>query len=265
MLLALCRCQLIHINHTSINIATFIIGGRLRHSILRIRWSPTRYWRGLQLCRCVLWRSGGLLANLGYLRWINYWIIQWRRHRYHRLWQLITLWVTVLAIKSPVITSSVLWRAGWMLTNWRYLRLIDDWIIQCRRHMYHKRWQLIDLWVTVLDIKAPVITRICSLSTLIVTCYTFVVTTNTLWKWHDECNMSLWWVYVPVILFVCVYQKVRSNCFLRQENLKKYHWGSRLAFFLSLTSLLLFLSSSFFYVYCICIDICQLNIYIVGR
>ena len=50
-----------------------------------------------------------------------------------------------------------------------------------------------------------------SLPTLIVPCSTFVVTTNTLWTWHDECNMSLWWRCVPVILFVDVHQRVRAK------------------------------------------------------
>ena len=58
--------------------------------------------------------------------------------------------------------------------------------------------------------------RIRSLPTLIVTCYTFLATTNHLWTRHDEYNMSLWWCYVPYILLVDVHQKVRSN-FLAQQ------------------------------------------------
>ena len=167
MLLSLCRCQLRHINHAFINIATCIIGVRRWHGIWRIRWSPTGYWRSLQLMRCVMWRAGWLLANRGHLRWINYLIIQLRRHRYHRWWKLIYLWVTSLAIKSPVITRSVLWRAGWLLTNRGQLRWIDDWIIQCRRNIYHRWWQLVALWVAFLPIGEPVIMRNHSLPTLI--------------------------------------------------------------------------------------------------
>ena len=46
------------------------------------------------------------MTNWGQLRWINDWIIQWRRHRYYRWWQLIVLWATSLAFKAPVITRS---------------------------------------------------------------------------------------------------------------------------------------------------------------
>ena len=126
MWLLLSRCQLRHINHASIDIATSILGGRQWHGIWHIRWSPTRYWRILRLWRCVMWISGWLLTNQGHMGWINNWIIKWRRHRYHRLWQLIALWVTVFTIKSPVITRSVLWRYGWLLMNRGQLRWIDD-------------------------------------------------------------------------------------------------------------------------------------------
>ena len=51
-----------------------------------------------------MWISGWLLTKRGHLRWIDDWIIQWRRHRYQRRWKIISLWVTVFAIKSPVIT-----------------------------------------------------------------------------------------------------------------------------------------------------------------
>ena len=153
MLLSLCGCQLRNINHASINIATSILGGQRWNGIWRIRWSPTRYWRSLQLWRCVLWRAGWLLTNRGHMMLINDWIIQWRRHRYHRQWQLIYLWVTVLDIKEPGIKRSVLWRAGWILMNRGKLSWIDDWMIQLRRHMYHLRWQIINTWVTVLAIK----------------------------------------------------------------------------------------------------------------
>ena len=124
--------------------------------------------RSLRLWRCVMWRYVWLLMNRGHLRWINDWIIQWRRKRYHRQWELIPIWVTVLAIKAPVITRSVLWRSGWLLTNRGQLRWIDNWIIQWRRHRYHQWWKLFALLVTVLANKAPVITRILLLPTLIV-------------------------------------------------------------------------------------------------
>ena len=134
MLLSLCWCQIRHIHHASINITTSILGGRSWHGIWGIRWSPTMYWRSLQIWCCVWWRSGWLLKNRGHLRWINYWIIQWRRHSYHQWWQLIALWVTLLAIKVPVITRIVLWRTGWLLTNRGHLRWINHWIIIWRRH-----------------------------------------------------------------------------------------------------------------------------------
>ena len=107
-MLSLCWCQLRHIKHASINTATSIIGGRRWHGIWRIRWSPTRYWRSLQLMRCFLQISGWLLTNRGQPRWIDDLIIQWKRHRYHRWWQLVALWATFLVIKSPVITRSPL-------------------------------------------------------------------------------------------------------------------------------------------------------------
>ena len=99
MLLSLCQCQLRHINHSTINIATYIISGRRWHDIWRIRWSPTGYWISLQLMGCVMWISGWLLTNRGQLSWINDWIISRSKHRYNRWWQLIPLWVTVIANK----------------------------------------------------------------------------------------------------------------------------------------------------------------------
>ena len=141
------------------------------------------------------------------------------RHRYHRKWQLISIWVTVLTIKASVITRSVIWRSGWLLTNRGQLMWIDDWIIQWRSNIYHRWWQLVDLWVTILAIIAPVITINRSFLTLIVPCSTFVATTNTLWKWHYECNMSLWWCCVPVIFVVDGHKKVRANVLERQLQL----------------------------------------------
>ena len=202
ILLSLCRCQLRHINHVSINIATSIIGGRRWHGIWQIRWISTGYWRSLQLMCCVMWISGWLLTNRVHLSCINDLIIQCRRHKYHWLWQIISIWVTVIYIKAPVITGSVMWISGWLLTNRGQLRWIDDWIIRYRRNRYHCLWQLVALWVTAVASKASVITITCSLPTLIVPCSTFVATTNTLESWHDEYNMSLWWNYVLVILFV---------------------------------------------------------------
>ena len=166
--------------------------------------------------RCVMWRAGWLLTNWGQLRWINYWIIKLRRHRYHRWWQLIALWVTEIAIKALVIMRSVLWRSGWLLMNWGQLTRIDDWIIQWRRKRYQRWWNFVALWVTVIAIKAPVITRSCSLPTLIFPYCTFVATANILWTWHDECNMSLWWCCVPVIFFVDGHQKVWAKFLARQ-------------------------------------------------
>ena len=171
----LCRCQLRHIHHASINIATSILGGRRWHDILRIRLIPTRYWRSLWIWSCVLWRSAWLLKNRGKLKWINDQIIQWMRHRCHQWWKLIDIWVNVLAIKALVITRSVLWRSGWMLTNRGHMRWINYWSIQCRRHRYHRWWKLISLWVTSLAIKALFISRSCLLPTLIFPC-------STLWQ-----------------------------------------------------------------------------------
>ena len=113
MLLSLLQCQLRHIHHASINIVTSVLGGLQLDCIWRINWSTTRYWRRLWLWRCVLWRDGWLLTNQGHLRWINDWIIQWRRHSYQRWWKLISIWVTVLAIKSPVITSVATTNTFW--------------------------------------------------------------------------------------------------------------------------------------------------------
>ena len=200
-MLSLCWCQLRHINHASINITTSILGGQRWHGIWRTRWSPTRYWKILRLCRCVIWRYGCLLRNIGQLRWINDLIIQWRRHIYHQWWQLIDIWVSVLATKAPVITRGVLWISGWLLMNRGKLRWINHWIFQRKRHIYHRWRQLISLWVTVLAIKSTVITRSRSLPTLIFPCSTFLMTTNTLWTWHDEFNMSFWWCRMNDILF----------------------------------------------------------------
>ena len=191
----LCRCQLIHINHASINIATSILGGRRWHGIWRIRWSPTRYWRSLRLWRFVLWRSGWLLMNRGQLRWIHDWIIKRRRTSYHRWWQLIAILITFLAIKEPFITRSVPWSAGLLLPNRGHMRWIDDWIIQWMRHRYHRWWKLVALWVTVLAIKALVITRRRLLPTLIVPC-------PTLWRLSIlfGCGMmNAIWVYGSVV------------------------------------------------------------------
>ena len=70
--------------------------------------------------------------------------------------------------------------------------------------------------MTVLSIKEPVITRSRSLHILIFPGSTFLATTKTLWTWHDECNMSLWWCCVPIILFVDGHQKIRANVLARQ-------------------------------------------------
>ena len=138
MLLLLFRCQLRHINHASINIATSIIGGRRWHGIWRIRRSSTGYWRSLKLMRCVRWRSGWLLTNRGQLSWFNEWIIPWGKRRYHRWRQLIAIWVNAIAIKEFFITRTVMSIPGWMLTNRGQLRWIDDQIIQWKRNRYHR-------------------------------------------------------------------------------------------------------------------------------
>ena len=101
--------------------------------------------------------------------------------------------------KELVTLAFFLWRAAWVLTNGGQLMWINYWIIQCRRRRYHHWCKIISIWVTVLSIKAQVITN--------------VATTNTLWTWHDECNMSMWWYFVH-IFFVYGQQKVRSNFFV---------------------------------------------------
>ena len=183
---------------------------------LSIYQSPTRYWRRMWLWCCVLWRSEWILTNRGHLRWINDLIIKWKRHRYHRWWQLISLLFAVPDIKAPVITASFMWRAGWLLMNRGHMRWIYYWIIQLRRHRYHQWLKIVALLVNVLASKVPVITRSFSLPTLIVTCSAFVETTNTLWTWRDEYNIILWWCCVPVIFFVDGHQKVRAK-FLAQQ------------------------------------------------
>ena len=150
--------------------------------------------------------------------WINDWIIQWIRIMHHLWWQLISLLVTVLAIKAPVIMRSVLWRSWWMLTNGGQLRWIDNLIIQWRRNRYHQWWQLVAIWVTVIVIQSPVITMISFLPTLVSPCSIFVATTNTLWMWHDEYNRSLRWRCLPVILIVNGNQNVGDNILARQIN-----------------------------------------------
>ena len=37
-----------------------------------------------------------------------------------------------------------------------------------------------------------------------------------LWTWHDEFNMSLWWCFVPIILFFDGRKKVREIVLARQ-------------------------------------------------
>ena len=135
MLLSLFQCQIRHINRASINISTSMLGGRRWHVIWRIRWSPARYWRSLWLWCCVLWRYGWLLTNRGHLRWINDWIIQWKRHRYHQWWKLIDIWVTALAIKAPVITSVATTNTLW---TWRDLitRNVTQRAMSCRHRWY---------------------------------------------------------------------------------------------------------------------------------
>ena len=162
MLLLLFRCQLRNIHHAYVNIVTPIVGGWRWHGIWWIRWSPNRYWIWLRLWCCVLWRY------------------------------------------------------VWLLTNRGKLIRINDWIIQRRRHRYHRKWQLIDIWVNLLAIKAPVIARSCALPNPSVTCSTFVATINTLWTRHDKCNTILWWCCVPVILFADGQNNVRSNVSERQ-------------------------------------------------
>ena len=49
---------------------------------------------------------------------------------------------------------------------------------------------------------STVITRIHSLTTLIVPWFTFVANNNTIGPCHDKYNMILWWNCVPIILFV---------------------------------------------------------------
>ena len=195
-MLYFCRCRLLHINHASINIATSILGGRWWHGIWRIRWSPTGYWRSLKLMRCAMWRAGWMLTNRGQLSWINDWIIQWRRHRYHWWWKIIALWFTVLAIKSLVITRSVVWRSGWLLTNWGQLRWIDDWIIQWRRKIYIAgndnsllfEWQLLQLKYR--------------LSRWVIRCLSWLFLFHFCGDYQYPCNLS-WWMQYEFVVVLC--------------------------------------------------------------
>ena len=123
---------------------------------------------------------------------------------------------TNCSLRYCPLTRSVLWKSGWLMTNWGNLRWIYDWIIKWRMQRYHQWWQHVALWVTILAIKAPVITRSCLLHTLIVPCSTFLATTNTLWTWHDECSMRFWWCCVPVNLFVYSQKNVGAKFLARQ-------------------------------------------------
>ena len=107
IMLLFCRCQLRHIHHAYINIAIFDLCWRRWHGIGWISWSPTRYGRSLWLWIFILWKACWLLMNRGQLRWINDWIIQWRRYRYHHWWKPIALWLTLLEIKHQL--SRVWW------------------------------------------------------------------------------------------------------------------------------------------------------------
>ena len=146
----------------------------------------------LSVCRCQLRHIHHAYINivtsvLGGRRWHGIWRISWSPTRYQR-----SLW----------LCRCVIWRAGWLLTNWGQLMWINDWIIQWSRNRYQQWWQFIALWVTVIVIKEPVIMS--------------VATTNTLWMWHDEWNMSLWWCCVTIILFVDDQQEARANFLDRQ-------------------------------------------------
>ena len=107
--------------------------------------------------------------------------------RYHRWRQLMSLLVNVIAIKTFVIRSTVKWRPGWLLTNRGQLRWIDDRIIQWKRNRYHRQWHIDSLWVTVVAIKSPVITRSRSPTNLVFPGSTFVAPPKTLLgTWHDK-------------------------------------------------------------------------------
>ena len=104
MLLSLCWCQPRHIHHLLINIPTSVLGGRRWHGIWRISWITTRYWRSLWFWRFVLRIYGWLLTNRGQLRWINNWIIKWRRHKYQPWWQIKALVITSVEITNTLWT-----------------------------------------------------------------------------------------------------------------------------------------------------------------
>ena len=124
---------------------------------------------------------------IGGRQWHDIWQISWNPTM-HRI--ILWLW------------RCVLWRDGWLLTNRGQLRMINEWIIQRRRHRYHQCWILTALWGDFLAIKALVIT--------------IVATINTLWTWHDECEMSMWWCCVHIILFVDGQKNVSANFYVRQ-------------------------------------------------
>ena len=131
----------------------------------------------LSLFRCLLRHINHASINiatsiLGGRRWHGIWRIKWSPTRYWQSLQLI---------------CCVTRRSVWLLMNQGQMMWFNDWIIKWRRHRYHQWWQLI------------------------VTCSTSVATTNTLWMWHDECNIILWWCFVPAIFLLVAIEMWEPN------------------------------------------------------
>ena len=146
-----------------------------------------------------------------------------------------------------------MWRAVWMFTNRGQLRWIDDWIIQWRGHRYQRWWKFVALWFTALAIKAPFITRIRSLPTLIfpvlflwrlpipfgfgmmnamwvcggVVCLLFCLLMSIkMWEpnfWRDNCSHV--WFSVPGIKFIASFlSQYNPNLALKYDLSEKDHY-----------------------------------------
>ena len=139
---------------------------------------------------------------------INDWIIQWRRHRYHQWWQLISIWVTFLAIKAPVITRSFCEDLddGWRTKDSWYGLMTEllhggETYITGNDNSFLFGWHSLRLkhWLSQGVVRC--LPRFFTVPLL-------RATTNTLETWYDECNMSFWWCCVPVVFFVNGHQKL---------------------------------------------------------
>ena len=193
MLLSLWWCQIIHIHYASINIATSVLGGRRWHGIWPIIWSPTRYRRSLWLWHCFMRRSGCLLTNLEQLMWINYWIIKLRSNRHHHRLKAISLLLSVLAIKEPVITSVATTNTLCMWHNECDMSMWWCCVHVIKLLMANKRWEPTfslyncnHVWVSVLGIK-------------LITTFLSQYNPNQALKYDlSEKAINLWYIYITL-------------------------------------------------------------------